>query len=579
MAATGEYSTAQPLPTPSATPVRQPSHPSSRRRGSSPAPSSSPISPPTNNFSPDGQSNHDDVIEDDNPITFDPRRFTPTLHASLVSEILSLRREVEGKSKAIDELERSLDDSRTENDDLTTNLSKTTKEGRSLKNQLQLLEGGSSSALTELAKERDEALDNISDIRKRLEQSQKKLRTREEDVDRTQVLWDRERESWENDRRNLERKVHVVEGRLKTVLNEIAAAQTGGNFSAALKDGHETKEGTTRRGSDSGSVYSSTETPRRTSVTSLSTDGGEVPNQRYSVMSLAAGQQTKGDLQNLADELAFDEEEEFDPLDEDDIGSPEALPEERPRSANSQASGGAMGMKARKILGLALNDGGADDAAPAPSSPVKVLLDHRAQYQDTGIQYSPPLSPTSLPEPAELQLADEGQPPMKDSSTLTISSDMVSSSCQTPGDLLSPPLTPKTVESPPPAADKVTMTSASTQTQETPDVDEKPPSPSPNDGTQLEVPMIAIHPPGSEPPSPRSSVVLPPQTKSVSCQANFRSVVDGRSVGIQTEEIRIDQRPVKLPASLLPSAIPDLPLGKDTQEREIQPYRDRKSVV
>jgi len=85
--------------------------------------------------------------------------------------------------------------------------------------------------------------------------------------------------------------------------------------------------------------------------------------------------------------------------------------------------------------------------------------------------------------------------------------------------------------------------------------------------------MIAIHPPGSEPSSPRNSVVLPPQTKNVSVQANFKPVIEGRSIAIQTEEIRIDQRPVKLPASLLPSAIPDLPITSEIQDSNAESYR------
>lgn len=516
---------------------------------------------------------------------FDPRRFTPTLHASLVSEILSLRREADSRLKTIDELERSLEDSRTENEDLHAGLSKSAKEGRSLKNQLQLLEGGSSSALTELAKERDDALDNISDIRKRLEQSQKKVRTTEEDVERTQMLWDRERESWDAERRNLERKAHVVEGRLKVVLNEISAAQAAESFNAKPNGEADEprREGATRRGSDSASIHSSSQGPRRTSVTSMSTDDGEQRNPRFSVMSVTNGQPIKNDSQNLADELAFDEEEEFVPFEGEGPDSPEALPEERPRSVNSQTSGtGGLGMKARKILGLSLNEsGGLDDRTPSPGSPVKPLQENRAEYKDAGIQYSPRLWPASPPEPGDLQLADatghdtgvdSKRAQMKDSGTLTISGAMISSSCQTAGDI-SPPLTPKSVESPPQPAARATMTSASTQTQEVADADEKGPNPSPDDVTGLEVPMIAIHPPCSEPPSPRSSVVLPPQTKSASCQTNFRSVVEGRSIGIQTEGIRIDQRPVKLPASLLPSAIPDLPLGIGAQDREIQPYR------
>lgn len=604
MATNGVHSMRHAFPTPSTTPVRTSPRSSIHRRDSSPVQSSSPISPPAENFSPDEHSDHEDVIDGDRLMAFDPRRFTPTLHASLVSEILSLRREVESKSKAIDELECSLDDSRTKNEGLSENLSRSTKEGRSLKHQLQLLEGGSSSALTELSKERDEALENISDIRKRYEQAQKKTRTREEEVERTQLLWGRERESWETERRNLERKIHVVEGRLKVVLNEFAVAQEAGAFNAGSKDdnGELGKGGSTRRGSDSASIHSSSQGLRRTSVTSMSTDDGELRNTRYSVMSLANGQPIKNDSLNLADELAFDEEEEFVPLDADGTpDSPEALPEERPVSVHSQVSSTmGVGLKARKVLGLSLHDhGGSDSWARDLSSPVKPSWETRLkyQYQDAGVQYSPPLSPKSPPQPEHLQsteheslppsqiqtrhehatAVDSTPPQMKDSSTLTLSLDMVSTSCQTTGDIISPPLTPKRVEAPPErdaASKKAVMTSASTQTQDEAGTEEKTSISPPNHTSQLGIPMIAIHPPCSEPPSPRTSVVLPPQTKNVSCQTNFRSVVEGRSIAIQTEEIRIDQRPVKLPASLLPSAIPDLPIGSNgAEDRAIQPYR------
>src|SRR4051812_27314288 len=46
-----------------------------------------------------------DVTNDDTISPFDPRRFTPTLHANLVSEILSLRRDQEEKLKIIESLE------------------------------------------------------------------------------------------------------------------------------------------------------------------------------------------------------------------------------------------------------------------------------------------------------------------------------------------------------------------------------------------------------------------------------------------------------------------------------------------
>jgi hypothetical protein len=542
----------------------------------------------------------DELEEEDTLSPFDARRITPTLHASLVSEILNLRREVESKTKAIDVLEQSLDESRTESETLSENLSRATRESRSLKHQIQLLEGGTSSAMTELARERDEAVENINDVRKKLEQTQKRVRSREDEAERTQMLWDRDRETWENERRNLERKVHVVEGRLKTVLSEVAAAQEAGTLVSQHSENDDTEKDKTK-GSDTASVASSSQGRRRTSMTSVTTDEGDndahYHNVRYSVMSMAPG---KGDSGlNLAQELAFDEEEEdeFVASEDETPASPEALPEERPLSVHSAASHD-ISSKARKILGLSMQSNASAIAAEFRAmetvSPVKTAS-ASVEYRDTGIQYSPPPSPESLvaveavePVPADLATLDattEGDDElseMKDSSTLTIEVEMVSSSCQTLGELPSPPWTPKVPELPVRSAEEVTpepvqMASTATQTESLPEaapVEDAKAALSPNDlPAPMDIPMIAIHPPASEPPSPRNSVVLPPQTKNVSVQANFRSVVEGRSVAIQTEEIRIDQRPVKLPASLLPSAIPDLPIRSEVKEPVYQPYR------
>ncbi|KAL4962638.1 putative nuclear migration protein [Aspergillus stella-maris] len=560
------------FPTPSTTPKRPPSMHS--RADSSPGTVASPASLPIHISSPDGATDFDDVADEDVISPLDPRRFTPTLHASLVSEILALRRDIESKTKAIDVLENSLDESRMENEDLSERLSKQSKESRSLKHQLQLLEGGSSSALTDLAKERDNALDSVSEVRRKLEQAQKKAKNREEELERTTNFWTRDKEAWDGERRNLERKVHVVEGRLKVVLNEVAAAQAASSREPSINDAIDvTKEASTGKDSDSVSMYSSSQGRRRTSVTSLSSNDGDdnlYADGRYSVMSNGnmLGSQT-----NLADELAFDEDDEFD-IDDMAPDSPEALPEERPASVHSQLSH-TVGSKARKILGLSLDhsaDGYGTKMEEHPElrdfpelTKTPLARTPHVEYQDTGIQYSPPPSPTLSPLP---------EPPMpelyraKDSSTSTLTIDMVSASSQTADELPTPPWTPKVehIEAAP-VVEKATMVSTSVQTDVETVADPKQEE---TKSANIEIPMIAIHPPETESASPRGSVVLPPQTKSVSCQVDFKPTRDTQTVGIQTEPIRIDQRPVKLPASLLPSAIPDLPLS--TASQDYQPY-------
>ena len=607
---------ARALPTPTDTPYRTPSNSASRqslhRRDSLPEPSSSPPPfPPENGFFSKEEEEVVDVASNENISPLDPRRFTPTLHASLVSEILSLRRDLESKSKTIDSLELSLDDARTENESLNETLSKNLKEGRSVKRQLQLVEGGNLSALTELSKERDEALDNISDVRKRLEQAQKRVRTHEEEVERTQMLWERDKQNWDGERRNFERKIHVVEGRLKAVLNEVAAAQAANPYPRSSDgDFNETSRGSmVARGSDTTSIRSNSITGRRrTSTTSVSTHDGEPNGLRYSVMSMASGYGTKLDGLNLADELAFDEEEEDNVNDDDDNApySPEALPEERPISSQSRT----MGLKARKLLGLSVD---VSESVETPvtldeSTPVERMSGYvhesypsvlpRVEYADVGIQYSPPPSPALSPQIEDPLAADfESQCEERNAidrdrdASVQVSIpdnqdkeeqpkvDMVSISCQTVGELPSPPWTPKLEDDTSAIrdAERIPMSSVATQTDEpTPQRIESAPESDDPDELHMFVPTIAIHPPGSGPSSPRNSVVLPPQTKNASCQTDLKSGVEVRSSAMQTEEIRIDRRPVKLPASLLPSAIPDQPKTSetaDTSEPPIPPYR------
>ena len=600
---------AQALPTPSDTPYRTPtsarslSRQSRRHESPSPGPSSSP--PPL----PPGTDHRNsvDYANDESISPLDPRRFTPTLHANLVSEILSLRRDLESKTKSIDLLEGSLHNARSDNEVLTEKLATTSKERRSLNRQMQLLEGGTLSALSELAKERDEAVEVLSDVRKRLEQSQKKARSHEEATERTQQLWDRDKDTWDNDRRNMERKVHIVEGRLKTILSEVAAAQPVSDIHPYSNGDLEerARSSTPARGSDTTSIRTSSALDRRsldrrrTSTNSVSTRDEEVHNYRFSALGLG-NTQGKVDGQSLAEELAFDEEEEDNLQHDDDFDehvSPDELPEERPPSVQSRHSV----HKARKLLGLT------DDPLQESSKLVDVMPEFdeeeeksvrpAVEYADAAVQYSPPPSPELPPHSEEQPLvpaiqdvrplspdtgANQGrkrvspnvpttsEQPRTDSPAPGVVS-MISSSSQTTSDLPSPPYTPKVVDGfdvPAHAKlpERVETSSSSTQTDE-PEMGKS--STGGYHQTQshpLDIPVIAIHPPASGPPSERTSVVLPPRTKNASCQVDLRSHIESRSVAMQTEEIRIDKRPVQLPPHLLPSAIPD-----PTQEHEEQP--------
>ncbi|EZG01987.1 hypothetical protein H106_08009 [Trichophyton rubrum CBS 735.88] len=550
----------------------------------------------------------------------DPRRFTPTLHASLVSEILSLRRDLEGKSSAIESLELSLEASRSDEESLKQSLAIHAKENRTLKKQIQLLEGGSLSAVTELTKERDDAWESIAESRRRLEDAQRNARLYQDQAERTQELWDADRQRWDDDKRKLETKVHIVEGRLKTVINEITlssqAAQRKHSEAHDHPDGQlnepgvDTVDSTTPRAMDAMSLRSNSPVAgRRGSNSSVSTYNSS-NHLRSSVMGLTNG--TSLVSTSLADELACEETEDEDmerpgsncrAFSRAETEPFSSAHEQRPMSSQSILTG----QKARKILGLAF------DTSSAQSSPVRDHWSNPASprynnyreipetpvsrsYRDVGIQFTPPPSPLGdaavvngihrpftpplLPEaPITPPAADDLVGVTEKTTSVYETFDMgvqtrpavvTSTECQTIEDF------PETQPQPEPAdeqQDQDTMVSSSTQTEE----DQAPKKESPPGTPQFSIPMIAIHPPLSNPSTPRTSVVLPPQTKSACSQTLPEPQLDMRSSGVQTDEMREVKRPTRLPFDLLPSAFPDRSVEPtpDTMRPPVvyQPYR------
>ncbi|GME39950.1 hypothetical protein GTA08_BOTSDO10827 [Neofusicoccum parvum] len=297
------------LPTPTETPFMTPQPSTSRRSSRHGTPSSfgdasqaSPAPPPSDFTS-------DDPTNDENISSLDPRRFTPTLQANLVAEILNLRRELDSKHRVIEDLETHLHSTKEENEILNDKLSTSLRESRSAKRQIQQLETGTLSALEELAKERDQVKADNEQLKNKLEATQKKARSEGDASDRTQDLWQKDKESWENDKRSLERRLHVTETRLKVVLDELAAQQ------AALEDQNE----------------------------------GEIPGNKDAVN---------------ADELAFDEEDED--LDELDIDSDDYTEHEnRARKLMEARASSVPDEKARKMLGIMIEE----RTTPTPSEP------------------------------------------------------------------------------------------------------------------------------------------------------------------------------------------------------------------
>ena len=592
------------------TPSKGTSRQTSRHGSSSPNPSSSPPMPPRENSYLEGREEKD-VSKDETISILDPRRFTPTLHASLVSEILSLRREVEGKNSSITQLEESLQSINNENVKLNDAFSSGATETRSVKRQMQILENGTLSALEELAKERDVARNTLADTKKRFEESQRRIRAQEQDIDRTHTIWDRDRQNWDKERRQLDLKIHIIEGRLKTVLDEVAAAQVNGHLQFDVESDAEENKGDYRhrRGSDVFSNRSSSVQNRRRESSS------EPPNGRFSAMSgrIALSGSKVGGM-SLAEELEEDNNDEA-AVEDSDLGdgpaSPDALPEEspaRPRPFSRQSH--LQHTKARKILGLATEESEAafdgHDVVEAPAVKETMLTDStvwekvggQKHYTDTATQYTSLSSPklqarqidqttvnhegdlSSLGESARIQAYDHvsaNSPSSEQIANKQVAAStahpMISQACQTIEQPPSPPLTPNRLDlsSLNPAAlslQDVVMKTTATQTEGNELSLSSFAANSRDVPPHLDVPIIAIHPPVSRSPSLRKSVVLPPQTKNASSQASIEIPISLRSISVQTEEIRVDTRPIKLPPHLLPSSISSQPSSPSPAAQE-----------
>lgn len=624
------FITSQPLPSPAGTPYHSISRRASRHNAPGNEIAGSPAPLP-----PDPRNGTGDAANDENISILDPRRFTPTLHANLVSEILNLRRELDSKHKFIEDLETNLYTVRVDNDSLVKQLSVSCKESKAVKRQLQHFENETLAALEEIAGERDKAKDSNADLKTKLEAAHQKTRNQDDDSTRVHDMWAREKEAWAGEKRTLERRVHISETRMKMLLDEIALQEAANEEAAMDSDGDDANRDTgLGPESDTASIRSS---PQRRSSTRMGRHSRNRSNSSYrsigrnyrmSLMSSDGHGRTNG--LSLADELIFDEEEED--LGELELDSDD-FPENEMRARRALESRQSMypDDKAKRILGLSSESQQTNREGPTASEEIEhrktsyetiqssvtltprditlVFPPTRPIYKDTGVQPSPPPSPTrplmieaasqtaapsiqlklnDLPATAAEIEANQSRKrtsvspsPSPPSSISTAHGTMISSSVQTVEQPLSPPATPKIAipTAPPSPLFPTDVASVSTQT----DLLDDPKGRSlvgkrADPPASITIPSIAIHAPSSAPSSPKDAL-LPPGTKTVSTQTTGDLVAPMRSYGMQTEPIRIDQRPVKLPPHLLPSSISSKPgTPEPKQERQVSDKGIRQNL-
>ena len=583
MALDNEYIFAA-LPTPTDTPYRTPSRGISRassRRDISLSKLTSSSPPQDSYFPPNAQEKDSSNGEETSPL--DPRRFTPTLHASLVSEILSLRREVDNKNKLMDKLEDNVHTVEAKNEGLNEAAGVQSREISSLKKKLHSLESETLSAIDELSKERDVALDTLTDTRRRLETSLNQQKSHEEDAERLQGFWDQDRQKWDIEKRGLDRKLHLADGRLKTVVAELADAQAQNQEQYRIMNEIDSPRADSWfQGSEIPSTRSnSVKGHVRHSSTSDSTyNSSGVASTRFSAisgLSYYAGHKPPG--LSLAEELDLEGDNEHHRPD-----SRHASSEILPRDIHFTSKQFSAQARTRRMLGFEVEDNelsGHQDAIDKDldTSPPGFGLVRTEpvvssnNYTDSATQDSlPPLPRTeahndTLPRDADspslgdIRSQAEGrdnvaiapspaeQTPLPLIATSKISS-MISAGCQTVSEPLSPPPSPTTSTSASQtmAPNLLDLISVSTQT----DTDEMPTplaaTTREDTNTLMVIPAIAIHPPVSAPPTPRASVTLPPRTKSIGCQTTAIPITMISS-SMQTESRIQRGLPLRLPLS------------------------------
>ena len=518
----------------------------------------------------------------------DPRRFTPTLHASLVAEILSLRRDLDSKTHLVESLESSLSESKTENDELTEKVAQHVHEIARAKQQVLEIERGTYDAVEDLIKDRDATTAQRDDLRSKLEAAQRTVRRRDDDAERTQRIWDSERETWDNERRQLERRVHVTETRLRMMVNEVSAHQAATEAHHGQSESADEatfKDSGLDMESDAGSNASTSPQQHRRNTSSVSY---KRQSSRLSRNIMTPEPQLKPG-RSLADELDIDEEDEFgtpEPCVEDAteskeesrrittspsrVGDADAKPTRGfsfadaknfwTRSVESTASE-AQPVAATRPVSLEVQPVAASRQESSEAQPVAATRQESSEagalesapapplhYVDAGCQPSPPSSPKEenvVFDPHNTsQTGGDQSATEREAAPPTITLPVEEGSHVADADLSQP---------------SVKYTTVSTQTDH---AEVAPSSSSVSKRNSLSppsfVPSIAIHPPTSRPSTPRN-YVLPPGTKNAATQANL--AWNGTDACMQTEEIRVDRRALRLahhplPTSLMPS--PDM---------------------
>lgn len=520
------------------------------------------------------------------------QRFSQTIDISLIGEIHNLKKELERKEialglaqnenqrqkAAIADLEEAIDTLAEEVTQLRDEGRARTSRERSLERTNRQLQDASDSALNGLISERDDALEREKELKKALEAERAKKRSLESDLDNAYKFQDDERHKFSTDARNMERKQHILETRIKTLVAELSNLTTvNRHHPSTYHHRHESiPESESIKDFDPATVRSSSHAGSHMSNRSIDDtheerEGMGSRASKRSIMSIVSGARTNG--LSLAEELEREEsdaEDDRDGRDNLSMSAPDTVPAEvmTPTIHHSEDS------RVQDLMGLPTDVQGPTGDDGSGQLAMGIIMDYMTpsvrssvvQYEDAGVQVSPPISPklakADLVSPAEKSVQQTEPAANESRKRVAVPSVFIeqphlskrassgkpstsSVSCQT-DDLHAPMVLATDIPGEPArlsAVRGVKMTSSSTQTGHEAT---SGPGSAANRLSPADVPVIAIHPPSSRPPSSHNGVVLPPATRNAACQVITQELQVTKSSSMQTEEIRVDKRPIKV---------------------------------
>ena len=598
------------LPTPTDTPHQTPSRRTARQMSSRHGTGSLYSDSDRVQFPP-GESYFNDLQSIETTSLHNPR-FSQNLDISFIGEIHSLKKELERKDLALElaqndnkrqkhaigELEEAVDALDAQLTQVQAEAKARAAKERSLEQDKQSIQNDSTSVLEGVAGERDSARQREAELRRQLEAERTKKRGLESDLESAFKIQEQERQKYHVETRKFDRRQHVLESRLKVLVDQLVAVSANGNQQPAMNHGrHDSvQDAWSIKGLDNAGARPDSRAGADSRMSMRNFD--DVHGDRNAMNSRASARSnfraSKMNGMSLAEELEGEDSDCEENVARDDLPqSPNELPEEvYARQSFSRQSRYSEDSKARKLMGLLPADsnehGNGDDSSGQHA--MGIIMDYmvpsarnsvHTEYADAGTQFSPPASPETSKAPQLPQLdkilpitpVELTEEPAANQSRKRIAIPSIfaegkqsdkkeielkkcilrSVGCQT---LDQPPreiiVERIIVRSPEPDLHPtietfLEMKDSSTQTQE--DVLTKPAHAS-NRLSPMDVPVIAIHPPGSRPASSHNSVVLPPRTKNAGSQVNSDEFRDVTSTAMQTEQIQVDRRPLRIPSKI-----------------------------